>query len=492
MRRLAILAIVVPTLLAGAAPASSAPDDMRIVDAARRRDMAAIRALLSQGAHVNAPHGDGTTALHWAAYFDDTAAVDLLVQAKANVNAANDLGVTPLYLAASNGSGAVCRALLVAGANPNAAATPTNETPLMIASRTGSVTAVEALLAHGANVNAVEGAHGQTALMWAVANRHPRVAEVLLKKGADVNARSRLDPVMVMIDKSREFIWGGSTPLLFAARSGDIPSAVVLLAAGAQVNDTTPDGTSVLTFAAHSGHGEFAAFLLDRGADSNAAASGYTALHAAVLRGDLGLVKALLAHKADPNATVQRGTPTNRDSKDYALSSAWVGATPFWLAAKFVEPQIMQTLAAAGADPSLATPDGTTPLMVAAGAGHAGRVGVDDRRGRRRDPIEIAIAKESGEDERQALEAVKVVTEIGKYDVNARNAAGDTAVHAAVSNRYASVVRWLAGNGAKLDLVNKRGQTPLSIAGTRFRGQADEGSVDEEMIELLRQLGVSR
>src|SRR5262249_32171583 len=146
---------------------------------------------------------------------------------------------------------------------------------------------------------------------------------------------------------------------------------------------------------------------------------------------------------------------------------------------------IMRALVAGGANTSLGTPDGTTPLMVAAGAGHSGRVGVDDRRSRRRDPLGIVAAKTSGEDERQAFEAVKTVVELGGSDINAANANGDTAVHSAVSNRYTSVVEWLAGRGARLDIKNKRGQTPLSIAGTRFRGQADEGTVDTKMVELL-------
>lgn len=487
MRLLTIFVLVVFALLANARPGWSDTGDQRMVEAAKRHDVKAIQALLNQGVDVNAPQGDGATALHWAVYYDDASIVEALLRAKANVNAANDLGVTPLYLAASNGNGPLTSKLLAAGANPNALATPTGETPLMLASRAGSVPAVKALLTRGANVNATEGAHGQTALMWAAANRHPQVVRALIDGGADVNARSRLDPVMVMIDKSREYTWGGSTPLLFAARSGDVESAAVLLASGANLNDTTPDGTNVITFAAHSGHGAFAAFLLDKGANPNAEGSGYTPLHAAVLRGDTALVKALLAHHADPNAKLKSGTPTNRNSKDYALSAGWIGATPFWLAAKFVEPEIMRALAAAGADPTLATPNGTTPLMVAAGASDAG---AGDRRGRRRDPIEIAAALQSGEDERQALAAVKTVMEISKGDVNATNAAGDTAVHAAVSKRYPSVVQWLATHGARLDVANKRGQTPLSIASTRIRGQDDEGTIDTDMIALLGRFGV--
>ena len=75
--------------------------------------------------------------------------------------------------------------------------------------------------------------------------------------------------------------------MLFAARSGDLESAKLLVAAGADVNGAAPDGNSVLVVAAHSGHGSVAEFLLDKDADPNATGAGYTALHAAVLRGDL-------------------------------------------------------------------------------------------------------------------------------------------------------------------------------------------------------------
>src|SRR5213083_3814880 len=92
-----------------------------LVDAARNADREAVRALLQQGASVNAADADGTTALHWASYRDDVESADLLIRAGARVNAANDLGVTPLWTASQNGSEAMVRRLLAAGANPNAA-----------------------------------------------------------------------------------------------------------------------------------------------------------------------------------------------------------------------------------------------------------------------------------------------------------------------------------------------------------------------------------
>src|SRR6185295_7551522 len=109
-----------------------------------------------------------------------------------------------------------------------------------------------------------------------------------------------------------------------------------------------------------------------------AAAVGYTALHAAVLKSGLDLVKALLAHGANPNATMTRGTPVRRNSEDFELPATFIGATPYLLAAKFLEPDIMSALAAAGADPRLPMKTGETPLMAAAGVGASAQT---DRRG---------------------------------------------------------------------------------------------------------------
>ena len=127
--------------------------------------------------------------------------------------------------------------------------------------------------------------------------------------------------------------------------------------------------------------------------------------------------------------------------------------------------------------------------MAAAGVG-IGDPAREDRRGRRRDPTEFS-ALGSDRLEAETLEAVKYVSGTGA-DVNAANAAGDTAVHGAVSGKATSVVTWLANQGAKLDVVNKRGETPLSIASKRTRGQDDEGGVDTKMVALLERIGVQR
>ena len=479
------------TLLAVAGIAAGG--DLRLVDAAKRQDKATLRALLQQRVDVNAIQADGATALHWAVYWDDLEAANLLIRARAAVNAADDLGVTPLSLACANGNAGIVEALLKAGAKPNAAALETRETPLMAAARTGNVRVVKALLAYGADVNARETAHEQTALMWAAAHRHPQIVKALVEAGADVSARSRVSPRLVSrgnrYPRQNDFSGvaevpvGGFTPLLFAARQGDRSSADILLAAGANANDAAPDGTSALVIAAHSGNARVAALLLEKAADANRAGSGYTALHAAALRGDVELAKTLLAHGANPNAPLTQGTPVRRWSKDYALSDTFIGATPYWLAAKFAEAELMRLLAAAGADSRVTIKDGTTALMAAAGVGAGG--GSADRRERRIDPLDIA-ARGPDEEQARTLEAVKVAV-AADGDVNAANEMGETALHGAAASGSHATVRFLAEHGAKLDLMNKRGQTPLMLA-SASRPRQDAGP-KISTADLLRSLG---
>ena len=455
-----------PIQVDGASQIHTAPSPA--ADAVKRQDSAALQALLQEGADVDQPQGDGATALHWAVYRDDLETTRLLLAAGATVGAANDLGVTPLWLACNNGSAALVEALLVAGADPDAAL-PSGETPLMTAARTGNAGAARLLLAHGADANAREGAHGQTALMWAVSQRHPKVVRVLLEHGAGVNDRSNAYPQVVSSAGNAdprgvfEVMQGGYAPLLFAARQGDLQSARLLLAAGADVDDAAASGTSALVVAAHSGHGTLAALLLEAGADPGAAGAGYSALHAAVLRGDLGLVRTLLAHGADPDAVLERGTPARRVSADWTLRHAMIGATPFWLAARFREPEIMRVLSEHGADPRVVK-DGETAVTAAIQGGTTrGRFGIQPP-----DP---------DEEGRRTLQAVALALDMGA-DVNAQIESGDTALHLATSRGLSDVIRLLAERGAALDARNARGQTPLGVA-------------TSDTVALLRDLGTT-
>ena len=199
--------------------AGAANEDRRLVDAVKNQDSREVRALLGQHADVGVQSEDGSTALLWAAHWNDIQTAELLVRAGADANVANDFRMTPLSQACTNASSALVDLLLKAGANPN---TPiaTGETPVMTCARTGNAEAVRMLLVHGADVNAKEPAQNQTAAMWAAAERHTQVLRTLIEANADLKAHTKT----------------GFTPLHFAARVGDVESARMLLDAGVDVN----------------------------------------------------------------------------------------------------------------------------------------------------------------------------------------------------------------------------------------------------------------
>ena len=454
-------AFLAAMLFAGTCPSAEAAD-LQLKEAIRSGDHAEVSTLLDRGSDVNTPEADGATLLHWAVRWDDPESVDLLLHAGADADAANAYGITPLSLACINRSSPMVSRLLDAGADPNAA-TSMGETALMTCARTGSADAVIALLERGAtNVNARESSRGQTALMWAVAQGHDDVVRALLAHGADVHARTQSRSLLVSVggrgdERARELALGGFTPLLFAARQGGIESARLLLDAGANVNETAPDGASALVVASHSGHGELAAFLLERGAQPNAARAGYAALHTAVLRADAMLVETLIAHGADPDIRLTGGTRVPRATNWWILPGSLVGATPFLLAAKYADLEIMRILAGYGANPLLPLQDGTTPLMIAAGA-NWGNGEID--RHERRVPPEVAEALHA--DEKSNLEATRFALSLG-VDVNARNDAGDTALHSAVFKAWPALVQLLVDHGGDLHVMNERERTPQQM-----------------------------
>jgi ankyrin repeat protein len=511
-------------IAAASAVVHAAAVDVRLIQAVRSQAVESVRALLKGRVDVNATQGDGTTPLHWAAEVDNLIIADLLIRAGARADVANDNGFTPLHLACTNRSGPMVERLLAAGANANGASL-NGETVLMTCARAGDAKAVQALLVHGAKVNARESAHDQTALMWAAAQSHPDVVRLLVEAGADLRARSKsYDQTVVSEEETQRtgreelnytVIRGGSTALLFTARMGDVESARILLAAGADSNDAMPDGTSALVLAAHSGRGAVAALLLDKGADPNGFGAGYTALHAAVLKSDVTLVKALLAHGANPNIRMTKPTPVRRNTGDFYLPNTLIGTTPYLLAAKFLEPDIMRALAAGGADLKLTMvnpptqvkkpgdqkiliPDGATALMMAVGMGSSGMPGSGQPRSRRGVSV-VDFGK--FEPESRVLEGVRAAVSLGA-DVNAANEAGDTALHAAAAQGYDTVVQLLADHGAELNVKNKFGVTPLAAANgvllsapivSPVTGRsASKPNVRHSTVALLRQLGATQ
>ena len=431
-----------------------------------RRIVGVIVAVLAlAGPAAGHQPADDAGPLHRAAHAGDAAAVGRLLEAGGEVDAATRLGVTPLALAAARGNAPVVEILLRAGADPNRAS-PYGETPLMAAARTGVVDGVAALLRHGAAVDAREGWRGQTALMWAAAEGHADVVARLAAAGADVDARSG----------------GGFTPLAFAVRAGYAAAVDALLAAGADVNLALPDGVSPLHLAVVNAHYDVALRLLEHGADAAAAGPGWTPLHQLVWTrrpnrhynnpaafpagtvSDLELARALVAHGADVNA---RQTAEPRDGYRNMLNRR--GATPFLLAAKAVDLELMRLLLDLGADPLLTNEDGATALLVAAGVG-------------------IWSSSESPGSAAEALEAVELLIELGD-SVATVDDNGDAALHGAVMRGSPELVLYLLERGAALNPVNERGWTPLTIAQGVF--YANLGRRWPDMETLLLGLGAT-
>ena len=460
----------------------AAARDVPLVEAVKAGSAESVRALLDQRADVNVAGPDGTTALHWAVRHGAQDVAARLLRAGADPNSTNRYGVTPLALAATNGHPGLVAALLDAGASAHAA-TPYGETPLMTAARTGDPEVVRLLIEAGADVDAKEAWREQTALMWAAAERNAAAAQVLIEAGADVAARSQ----------------AGMTPLLFAARSGDIDTVRTLLAGGADIDEAARDaiprpptaddgdgeegaeadaadddaaeplpprlGSTPLATAIRNVHYELAAWLVAAGADVNRDGPRGTALHGLVRArncertampcpeqsstlGSLDLARLLLAHGADVNARMTARPPTKGTYDGNFMSL--VGATPLFLAVKASDTALMRLLLDHGADVRLGNDDNTTPLLVAAGIGF----------------LEGQVLAE----EAHALEAVAMLVERGE-SVAQTNDMDETALHGAAYRGANSIVTYLVERGARLDAADDKGLLPVTVAdGFRRRG----------------------
>jgi ankyrin repeat protein len=449
--RNACLALLFAAGTAATAAAASSP----MADAAMKQNREAIRSLLRQKADVNAPQVDGTTALHWAVRLDDLDTADLLIRAGAKVSVANREGVTPLQLAALNGNAAMIEKLVKAGADPNAPLSASGDTALMLAARTGTTDAIKVLLETGANVNAKETWGGTTPLMFAASERHPAAVRMLIERGADVSARSnfvaaangrgfegRTPSAPRTSQAVEEFASGWLTPLMFAAREGDVESARLLVGAGADVNAIAADGKDALGLAIFNGNYELASFLVDNKSKVNQAdTQGFTPLFWAVDRRNmetapnfpwmvtadpLPLIRKLLDAGANPNALVNN-TPRARMR---AGSPRIVFATPLMRAAFSGDLDLVKLLLAKGADPNVRSKDYETMLEAAAGLG-------------------FIQGYSKGKPSAERLEVVKLFVALGA-DVNAADDYGITALMAAANMGDVAIIQYLVDRGADL------------------------------------------
>ena len=554
------LAVLMLVVLAGVAVVRAADPDRRVAEAAKTQDKVLLKTLIQQKADVNVPQADGATALHWAAHWNDLEIADMLIAAGAKVAVANDYGVTPLKLAIDDRATAMVQRLLKASADANAT-TWTGETMLMAAAASGNPDAVKALLAAGAKVNAAEPRRGQTALMWAISEQWPSIAKILIEAGADVNASTHMrkeagfTPMQVngygaVISATP---LGSYTPLLFAARVGDLDTVKLLLDKGAKIDWASPEDGTALLIASAAGYEELALHLLDRGADPNKLdGSGIAPLHYAlrdgikvlhgmpitnakrVCQGGAGgrCVSLDVAASAPNSAQLSENQSStsniyerNRRDRDAILTGSNMG-------------NLLRSLLAHGADPNiqLQTPPsrlrlrrkptvnltGATPFLLAAAAGDItamrtlvegkakpaiGTVidvkefnkpgyGDDNQIQGNATPLMVAVGigrqDDLGKDEEaRALEAAGILLGLGA-DVNAATETGWTAMHAAAFLGSNNLIEFLVQKGANINAKTGCGQTALTLASaTMARGLLQRVTPHPATAQLLRKLGAT-
>lgn len=486
--------------------ASLAADADSIAVAAQQGDVAKVRDLVRAHVDVNAPGADGTAALEWLVYRQELDGARALLRAGADANRPNRYGVRPLHLAIANGDEEMVRLLLKSGADAGAP-DATGETPLMMAADRGDPKIVGSLLDKGAAVDARDPEYQQTALMFASRAGHSAVAQLLIKHGAQVDAQTRTGAVPAFRtpasnsgSKGAGIVRGGwpergerdptpgaKTPLLYASREGHLDIVALLLSSGAKLEKADADGVTPLLMAILNGQLTTARLLIDKGADVNASDwYGETPLWTAVDIRDLDipgphqgngvdreaafeLIRTILAHGADPNVRTKESPPQRRWITRIG-SLSWVdftGQTPFLRAALAGDVKVMHLLLDSHADPNIATFNGTTPLMAAAG-------------------VNWTVAQTYDEGPEHLLEAVKLAASAGN-DVNAVNSMGVTALHGAANRGSNDIIRFLVEKGARLDIADKQGRTAMTWAQGVFLA-THPPEVKPQTIALLKQL----
>ncbi len=488
--------ILLPVLLCVAGVVQAAQSgDSPLAIAAMERDFDTVRALLAErGADVNALGPYATPPLHWVVRVGEQELAQRLLDLGADPNLANAYGLYPLHLAITNADLDMVKRLLAAGADPSQADNA-GESPLMLAARSGSADIVAAVLDAGAAVDAREAQYDQTALMLAIRANAVDSVKLLLARGADVNAQTRAGTVPdfrlpasnagskgIGIVRGgwpergeRSPVGGAKTPLLYATRQGDLELARVLLDAGANIEQADANGVTPLLNAIlnatvasldrpRAQHIDVARLLIERGANVNAMDwYGETPLWAAVVLRNLDittpgadngidraaaleLIRVLIGKGANVNARTKEQPPEHRFITRIGDLS-WVdftGQTPFLRAALSGDVTTMRLLLEHNADPNIATDGGTTPLMAAAG-------------------VNWVVSQTYDEGQDALLEAVQLAHSLGN-DVNAINSMGLAAVHGAANRGSDAILRWLAEHGAKLDVADKEGRTPVTWA----------------------------
>ena len=482
--------------------------ETRLADALQAADRATALQLLRAGADVNAAQPDGTTPLHWAVHAVDAEVVNALLAKGAKADVRNSFGATPLAEAAKVANVDLVRALLKAGAKADAA-NEDGETPLMLAARTGVVDVAKELVKAGAKVNAKEAWRGQTPLMWAAGSAHADMTAFLISKGADVNLRAVINDFATQVTSEPRAQYrptGGLTPLLYAARSGCGACVTSLLKAGADIDRPTPDGVTALMTAIDNLQFDLAKQLLERGANPYVQDWwGRTALYCATDMNSYGprgggavarvakstsaldMMRLLLDKGVNVNPQLNMHRPgRGGNSGRFTDDLLTVGATPLLRAAIGFDNEAISLLLERGALVDLPNGMGVTPLMAAAGLG----VSIRDPRG-----------NYGGDVQARALSTMELLVKSGA-NVNARvtdtsghtariarpstmtSREGQTAIYGPINWGWTQVVQYLLDHGARVDVADAAGKTPLDAVAGNAGGR--DFKATDEVAALIR------
>ena len=478
-------------------PFSVVAADASLVSLVEQKQFDAAVSRIESGEDVNRASVDGTTALHWAAYYGNLEMAQRLLRAEADPDTVNDYGSTPLGEAAVKGDLEMIALLLDAGADvesPN----PEGQTALMAVARTGNVEAARLLIENGASINAAEGWGGQTALHWAAARKHPEMVSFLIANGAEVDVRGidrNWARRVTSEPRMKDMKTGGLTPLLYAVRENCLACLTGILDAGADINKPDPDNVSPLILSLVNMRYDIAMALINRGADINQwDFFGRTPLYAAVdthlvpgrsNRGDLptldkhsafDVAKLLLEKGANPNISLKLYPPAREivydRANDYTLMNT--GSSPIQQASYMGDVEMMQLLLEHGADWQRPNVFGVTPMIAL-----TSKSTNENTRGSLKTELDV-------------MRGLEVLLEAGA-DINQHGGRyGETPLHTSARMNWSTVVEFLVNKGADLYAKDSRGLIPLQYATgdadvEQFGGSDVVGELPE-MAALLQKL----
>ncbi len=466
--------------------------ESRLADRIQAGDRKAALAMIAAGADVNQTQPDGATPLHWAVYRVDRELVATLLKKGAKPNVVNKYGASPLAEAVRVANAEMVGMLVEVGADVNVA-NDDGQTALMLAARTGNVAVAKLLVEHGADVNRREHYRNQSAVMWAAAEGHADMVAFLVSKKADLTVRALANDWETQISSEPRVQYrptGGLTPLLYAARAGCLGCVSAMVEAGGDpgvdVDRPNPDGMTPMMMALDNGSPKVAQYLLDHGANPHTWDWwGRTPLYVAVtMRGgrdsrpgprppeSLAFINALLDAGVNVNAQLafkepSRGGRDNRFGDDLLTT----GATPLLRAAQTFDNDVVSALLAHGALVDLPNASGVTPFMSAAGIGTrtgAGVLGPGAPENAAALSLKtMEILREAGADINARITDVTSLTARIARTNTLTNRQGQTTLFYVAEAGRTAVVKYLLDHGAKVDVRDDAGKTPIDVAGSQ-------------------------